>query len=131
MCCEINDIFNETKLTTRSKFSILFWTENKVVSQVFRLFAKIYPFKATIVLSQCDTGLQIESLMIRISRRSISIIDYSPIRNPTTSSNRRSRFGYKIDLFRSEFDINRSLSIYFWLKDQKRPSKCRLFNPAF
>ena len=35
-------------------------------------------------------------------------------------------FRYKIDLFWSKFNISRSLSIYFWLKDRKRPSKCKL-----
>ena len=73
-------------------------------------------------------GLQIELSTIRISRRSISIVDYGPIRNPTTNLNWRSQFWYKIDLFRSKFDINRSLSIYFRLKDWKRPNNCRLFN---
>ena len=44
---------------------------------------------------------------------------------------RRSKFDIftiKIDHFRSIFDLNRSLLIYFWLKYGKRPSKCRVFN---
>ena len=47
-----------------------------------------------------------------------SIVDYCPIRIPTTNPNWRSRFCYKIDLFK----------IYFWLKDWIISTKCRLFN---
>ena len=36
--------------------------------------------------------------------------------------------GCNFDLNSIIFDLNRSISIYFWLKDLKRPSKCRFFN---
>ena len=77
--------------------------------------------------------------MIWISRRSISIVDYGPIWNPTTNPNRQSQFqsnfdkkidlfGYKIYLFRYKIDLFWYKIDLFRLKDQKRPSKCRLIN---
>ena len=63
------------------------------------------------------------------------MVDFGPIRNPTTNSSQRLRFWskfdhfwIKIDHFWSIFYLNRSFLIYFWFKDQKRPSKCWLFN---
>ena len=57
--------------------------------------------------------------MIPIPRRTISIVDFGPIQNPATNPNRRSRFGYKINLFRYEFDL-------FRLKDRFKDRKVRL-----
>ena len=55
--------------------------------------------------------------MIQISSRSILIVDFSPIWNPTTDSSRRSRFRSKIDNFWSKFDL---------LKDRYTDQKSRL-----
>ena len=47
--------------------------------------------------------------LIQIPSRPISIVDFHPIQNPMTSSNRRSRFRSNFDCFQSIFDL-------FWLK---------------
>ena len=45
-----------------------------------------------------------------------SIVNFGPIRNPTTKSSQRSRFQNNINIFWSKFDL-------FWLKDQYKDQK--------
>ena len=59
--------------------------------------------------------------MIQITSRPISIVDFGQIRILSTRA-----IWIK---FQSNIDYNHSISIIFWLKDQKRPSNCQLFNP--
>ena len=74
-------------------------------------------------------GLGIESSSSNRVWNPNSIVDFSPIWNPTTNPNQQSRFRYKIDLFQSKFDLVRLKDQYqdkkVWLKDRKNQLKDR------
>ena len=62
-----------------------------------------------LMVSLGDVGLQIESSTISIPSSQNLIIDFGPIRNPTTKLYHRSRFRSNFDFFSIKIDHFRSI----------------------